>query len=110
MGLIIRPPRFRKDTTKEQGLCVSAKVTPAIHRLSHADVKRLCYPKRMCVHVKHTSACVSVQKQTYMNDSSQSDVTNTRHKGVDPSPKSHMPKSNPLHHLHPDPAIWSSHP
>lgn len=54
-----------KDITKLQGLCVSSKVTPAFHRLSHVDVKRLCHTQRMCVHERHTAAvCVRVQKET----------------------------------------------
>lgn len=46
-----------KDISKLQGLCGHAKVTPAIHRLSHLDVKRLCHTHRICV-------CVRAQKQT----------------------------------------------
>lgn len=41
-----------KDISKLQGLCGHAKVTPAIHRLSHLDVKRLCHTHRICVCVR----------------------------------------------------------
>lgn len=53
-----------KDIRKLQGLYVRAKVTPAIHRLSHLDVKRLFHTQRMCVHERHTAACVNEGPET----------------------------------------------
>lgn len=103
---------------KTAGVVCERQSNPSLSQtVPRGREEALPHTKNVCAWETHSSSvCEGAERdweQTDMKDNSRSDVTNTRHKGVDPSlctPLSHMPKSNPLHHLHPDPAVWSSHP
>lgn len=75
-------------------------------------------PHTLCVHQRHTAAfvCVNEGPETDWKQKNIKDAVMLPTQGIkewtprSAPPLSPMPKPNPLHHLHPDPAVCSSHP